>query len=352
METRARGSAPPAAVPPRRVRHQPAPGRSRTPTAPSPPRSPSRPPGPVFNGSPRARADLGAGDGGRASPDGPTVAFVTLDAIGAGNVIQERLTDAVSSGHRHRPRPTSLFGQTHTHAGPDLQGLWGGVPQEWIERTLYPGRGDGRARRPAGQRAGSTRRPQRRAGRRTTATGGRGGSTPRCSPTARPRSCRPGRSTTARSSASLLQYAAHPTSVDEDVRIPHPDYILGAVDWIERESGGVALYFNGPIADASAAGGRAGCDAGTRRRPTARSAAGARASPKARWPSRRAPRLSSRRSRSGTSPSRCRSRTRCSSAAGVGEAFNRYYDFLDLPVDEIPGIGPALERRASSTCRS
>ena len=32
-----------------------------------------------------------------------------------------------------------VFGQTHTHAGPDLQGLWGGVPQDWIDNTLYAG---------------------------------------------------------------------------------------------------------------------------------------------------------------------------------------------------------------------
>jgi hypothetical protein len=69
---------------------------------------------------------------------GPTIALVTLDATGAGNVIQDHLTTAVAAATGN-PKANVLFGQTHTHAGPDLQGLWGGVPQGWIEHQLYPG---------------------------------------------------------------------------------------------------------------------------------------------------------------------------------------------------------------------
>src|SRR3546814_10491355 len=32
-----------------------------------------------------------------------------------------------------------IFGQTHSHASADLQGLWGGVPQDWIDNVLYAG---------------------------------------------------------------------------------------------------------------------------------------------------------------------------------------------------------------------
>src|SRR3546814_9985994 len=54
--------------------------------------------------------------------------------------------------------------------------------------------------------------------------------------------------------ARILQYVAHPTAIDEDPRIPHADYIFGLAERLERD-GGVALYYNGPIADASGAGG-------------------------------------------------------------------------------------------------
>ncbi len=281
-------------------------------------------------------------------PDGPTVAFVVLDAIGAGNIIQERLTAAVSRATGLAPADV-VFGQTHTHAGPDLQGPWGGVPQDWIEGTLYPAAATAvldalRSSEPARLevRSGQLdefdryRRPRRLALDEQP---------DRTASLLQARGVDDGGVV-----ASLLQYAAHPTSVEEDVRIPHPDFPLGAVDWIEQESGGVALYFNGPIADASPAGGRAGCDVG-RDGTTARCAAAARASPRRRWPCL-APGHWSRPSRSGTSPPRSRSPTRCSSAAGAAETFNRYYDFLDLPVDEIPGHRGRARRHRSSSCPS
>ena len=49
----------------------------------------------------------------------------------------------IATGVRHAvadrtgiPPENVYFGQTHTHAGPDLQGLWGGVPASWID-ALY-----------------------------------------------------------------------------------------------------------------------------------------------------------------------------------------------------------------------
>ncbi len=71
------------------------------------------------------------------------VAFIALDAIGAGNIVQEKVAAAVSEVSCAMDACIAaadvLFGQTHTHAGPDLQGLWGGVPQDWIETRLLTG---------------------------------------------------------------------------------------------------------------------------------------------------------------------------------------------------------------------
>ncbi len=53
--------------------------------------------------------------------------FVTIDAIGAGNVIQNKLKAAVAQAANVPPNNV-LFAQTHSHSAADLQGLWGGVP--------------------------------------------------------------------------------------------------------------------------------------------------------------------------------------------------------------------------------
>ena len=192
-------------------------------------------------------------------PHGATVALVTLDAVGAGNVVQAELTRAVAAATGIAPADV-LFGQTHTHAGPDLQGLWGGVPRGWLVEQLYPAAVAAVRQALAGAvparldvRSGlldefnSYRRPK------TTPTA----DTDRRSTLVQARAVDGGDVV-----ASLLQYNAHPTTINEAVRIPHPDYVLGLTDWLESHGGGTALYFNGPIADASPSGSRPGCSPG------------------------------------------------------------------------------------------
>lgn len=273
-------------------------------------------------------------------PGGETVLFVTLDAIGAGNVIQERLTAAVSAA-TGVPAADVVFGQTHSHAGPDLQGLWGGVPQRWIEEVLYPGAV--RAARDALARSEPARLEVR------------SGELDAYDRYRRPRRLDPDEEPDRTASlvearavddgavvANLLQYAAHPTSVDEDVRIPHADYVLGAVDWLEREEGGVALYFNGPIADASPAGSRAGCRAepdGTYGEVRCRGEGLARAAAALPSSTPLAPTLEVRHvtvTLPVTNP--------LFLGGGLAESFNRYYDFLDLPVRDVPTLGSLVEQ--------
>lgn len=262
------------------------------------------------------------------------VLFLVLDAVGAGNVIQEGVRDAAAAASGIA-RDNIVFGQTHTHAGPDLQGLWGGVPQDWIHTVLYPAAAEVAVRalgemQPAeleishGDMAqwNNYRRPRRidpeqDAETRATLLKARG-------------------TRSGEVLASLLQFNAHPTSINEDPRVPHPDFILGAVDHLESRFGGsVALYFNGPIADASASG------------PTTGSTPYARV--RSRGAGMATDALGFAVERVIDSGLAVRHQTVLLpvtnplfvAAGGLG-AFNRYYDFLQLPVAQIPGIGPEL----------
>jgi hypothetical protein len=140
--------------------------------------------------------------------------------------------------------------------------------------------------------------------------------------------------------ASLLQYDAHPTTVDEPVRIPHPDYVLGLEDWIEHHDGGVALYYNGPIADASPSGSRPGCTPGldgTYGEVRCRGE-GIAAATMAFPPNQPiAPTISVRHQAvvlPVTNP--------LFLGAGAVGAFRRYYSFVPVRTQDLPGVGPAL----------
>lgn len=198
------------------------------------------------------------------------LALVTLDAVGAGNLIQDAVRQAVNQascaeGHCILPRNV-LFSQTHTHAGGDLQGLWGGVPRDWQQRMLAAGvaaatRDALQQRKPAqlslvrvdAGEFNNYRRPKYR----------NESLFHQADPAASlllARADDEGRDDVVL--ASLAQFSAHPTSVGAGdfnvdgtvIRVPHPDYPLGVVNRLETVLTGTALYFNGAIADASPAG--------------------------------------------------------------------------------------------------
>ncbi|MES0873068.1 hypothetical protein [Sinimarinibacterium thermocellulolyticum] len=269
--------------------------------------------------------------------DGARVVFVTLDAIGAGNLIQDGVRASIVEASCARQACVDpdhiLFGQTHTHAGADLQGLWGGVPQDWIDHTLYAA---------AAQATRAAIDARRRARVRIAS-----GQTSDFNNYRRPRvdpshdadahlALLTVESTRGEAIAQLLQYAAHPTSINEDPRIPHADYVYGAMRRLERR-GGVGLYFNGPIADASPAGGACSFD-----EPNAYERVRCRGEALAefalRQPSRDvAPQLSVR-SVTATLPV---TNPLFAAVAPIG-AFNRYYDFTPTLVTDIPVLGEIL----------
>jgi hypothetical protein len=265
------------------------------------------------------------------------VVFVTLDAIGAGNLIQDGLRAAIVEASCAREACVDaehiLFGQTHTHAGADLQGLWGGVPQDWIDNTLYV----------AAAQATLDALDARCRARLTIASGQTSDFNnyrrPRVDPThdADPHLALLGiESSRGAPIAQLLQYAAHPTSVDEDPRIPHADYVYGAMKRLER-GGGVGLYFNGPIADASPSGGDCGFE-----EPDAyervRCRGDALADFALRQPARALEPQLAVRSVTATLPV---TNPLFLVAAPIG-AFNRYYDFTPTLVTDIPVLGDIL----------
>ncbi|MDP9142238.1 MAG: hypothetical protein M3O62_15800 [Pseudomonadota bacterium] len=184
------------------------------------------------------------------------IVFVSLDAVGAGNLIQKGLRTAIVDASCALDWCVDaehiVFGQTHSHAGADLQGLWGGVPVQWIEQQLYAG----------AAQAATTAITYRQRANATIANG----ETHDYNNYRRPRVTvdadadahmallRFENARTRRPIAQILQYAAHPTSINEDPRVPHADYIHGAMGLLERE-GGIGMYYNGPIADASGSGG-------------------------------------------------------------------------------------------------
>jgi len=199
------------------------------------------------------------------------VAFVTLDAIGAGNLIQDAVKAAVNrascSMDQCIPTRNVLFGQTHTHAGADLQGLWGGVPESWRQQALVGGTEQ------ATLLALQNSRPARLSMARGDADAFNNYRRPKfrrealhqADPTVTLLMAKAddADSTSATLVGSLMQYAAHPTSIGNDdyrlpdgtvVRVPHPDYPLGVTEALEARFGAAGLYFNGPIADASPAG--------------------------------------------------------------------------------------------------
>lgn len=266
------------------------------------------------------------------------VVFVTLDAVGAGNLIQAglraALVEASCAVDWCVEADNILFGQTHTHAGADLQGLWGGVPQDWIENTLY-----------AGAASAVTEAIAHRSRARVTLAHGdtlafNNYRRPRVDPAhdSDPNIAllRFENAVSGRPLAQILQYTAHPTSVNEDPRIPHADYIHGAMTTLER-AGGVALYFNGPIADASGAGGDC-----TFEEPDAYERVRCRGEALADFaldqPARElAPELAIRNANAilpVTNPF-------FAAVAPIG-AFNRYYDFSPTAITGIPVLGDIL----------
>jgi hypothetical protein len=263
---------------------------------------------------------------------GVQMSFVGLDAVGAGNLIQQAVKQAIVEAIGGSPDDV-LFGQTHSHAGADLQGLWGGVPQSWVADLIA-------AASQAANQAQAALEPVRLTLQQAELAAFNRYRRPRVDTDAEAdltaSLLRAWAANEERVVASVLQYNAHPTSVGtgEDPRVPHADYIHGAMQTLEAD-GGAAVYFNGPIADAAPSGGS--CEGDVYARVYCRGAELATAIQQA--PLVKLDGQLSRRHATVYLPIT----NPIFLAAGLIGSFNRYYNFTELPVGELPLLGAELD---------
>jgi hypothetical protein len=283
--------------------------------------------------------------------DGDVVAFVTLDAVGAGNIVQKHLKAAVTAA-TGIPADNVLFGQTHSHSAADLQGLWGGVPATWLdcddsaEKQALDGCGENDWSRGLYQLAADAVKQaydERVPANLVVATGALDKNrrrtlqvtpdqtTDKALTVLQARAPDDGRVI-----GTIMQYAAHPTILGDDNRLVHSDFVLSGLVRLERE-GGTALYYNGPIADAAPAHEGRDCAEGEGRycnaRTYGRDLADHALALLETQPTAVEPVLGVRHA-SATLPVT----NAAFLAAGAARMFNRYYNFVETPVDDVPEV--------------
>jgi hypothetical protein len=173
-----------------------------------------------------------------------TVAIAALDLVGASGPLLSSIRKQATR-LTHLPPAAILLACTHSHASPDMQGLWGGTGAAY--RTHV-------AQRAAGAIRDAVRSLEPvQAVAATSSLGGvvrnrRGW--PETDETL----------TTLRFSspagapvATLVNYACHPTASGPANTEVSRDWCGYAADAVERESGGVAIYVNGAVGDVNPA---------------------------------------------------------------------------------------------------
>lgn len=195
-----------------------------------------------------SRRAQGIHDGSRAralsvAAGGETVVVVRLDLLGLGN----RQIDAIrnqASEMTDVKRENIIVGNTHTHSGPDFQGLWGGVPAayrdyvvtntvEAIERAIAD-------RQPASIAVGATKAPD-------LASNRRGWDSTDDTLTVLRVTAKNGDDAI----STLVNYAAHPVLIGSGNQLVATDFVGPLERSVEASHGGLAIYVNGAIGDAS-----------------------------------------------------------------------------------------------------
>lgn len=166
--------------------------------------------------------------------------LAALDLVGAsGSLLDEIRAEAARL--TGIPATNILLACTHSHASPDAQGLWGGIPQGY--RRYLADRACG-----AIQEAQRSLAPARTAGATTTLAGvvrNRRG----WRETDEALTCLRFTAAAGAPIATLVNYACHPTASGPANTEVSRDWCGYAVDAIEREMGGIAVYANGAIGD-------------------------------------------------------------------------------------------------------
>lgn len=175
-----------------------------------------------------------------------TVVVSAIDATGFGNVQQRAIRERVAE-RTGLERRRVLIHSTHTHAGPDFQGLWGGVPEGYrdyvVEQATTAIVDALKSQRPARAFAGSVDAQDLASNRRYD--DGRG--TVSAVTAVQFREVPGGDAV-----GTLVNFAAHPTVIGSGNSLVATDYVGPLERRVEADHGGVAVYLQGAIGDASA----------------------------------------------------------------------------------------------------
>jgi hypothetical protein len=171
-----------------------------------------------------------------------TVALIALDLVGMSNRHIALIRGSVAR-RLEIPEAAVFVACTHSHAGPDLQGLWGGVSAEYAAhlrrqavRAALQAAAD---RREAGLRVATVKVEGRTVNRRGW---------PGTDETMSVLRLRDGRKDTI---ATLVNFAAHPTVTQQENLHISRDFPGALVDSLESNEGGVALFVNADQGDAN-----------------------------------------------------------------------------------------------------
>ncbi len=173
-----------------------------------------------------------------------TFTIAALDLVGASGPLLQAIREDACRLTRLPPEHIIVC-CTHSHASPDTQGLWGGVPDAYRTHVAHR---SASAIWEAWQALGPARATAVTTALSGVARNRRGWPETDEALTALRLTRQDGAPV-----ATLVNYACHPTASGPQNFEISRDWCGHAVDAVERESGGVALYVNGAIGDVNPA---------------------------------------------------------------------------------------------------
>jgi hypothetical protein len=168
------------------------------------------------------------------------ITMTILDMPGISNRVIHAIGDAVSS-ETHLPKENIYVGATHSHSSPDLQGLWGHVPDDYeadvIQKTSQSIIAAVHTLQPADVYVSKGTAPNRN--RRDWGF------------TDTELTVLEAQDSSGAQIATLVNFAAHPVILGAENHLLSRDFCGYTVDFLETQLGGKGLFFNGVVGDAS-----------------------------------------------------------------------------------------------------
>jgi hypothetical protein len=185
------------------------------------------------------------------SDEETTFVIVVLDVTGIGNVDLQKIREQAASD-TGLAETNILVAATHTHSGPDFQGLWGGTPisyREYVrDKTVAAIKNAVETMQPAKIYTTSFALPDCNHNRRYSGDDPKNTTDPTMV-------VLHATDLDDQTIATLVNYTAHPTCLGDDNMLVSPDFPGGLVGKVQEQLGGVAIFMNGSPGDVSASGG-------------------------------------------------------------------------------------------------